>query len=116
MQAKPAPNAEQARAEALSSMNLTTIVRAYVQQAIDDVPGYKGLLLDKETMRVCSTMFGRSEFADNNVVCIERLEQNTGKEHQELKVRPGGLQGQRRTTPCNSMLFLRCSLICWAHV
>lgn len=89
MQPGPAPSADKERSDALNNMDLVKIVRAYLQQAIDEVPGYKGLLLDKDTMRICSTMYGRSEFADHSAVCIERIDENWGlKEHQELKVRP----------------------------
>lgn len=68
-------------------MDLSRILRAYVQTMISARPGYKGLILDKETMRICSTLFGRTELADNNVVHIERLDSNDPKkDHQELKV------------------------------
>lgn len=50
------------------------------------MPGYKGLLVDKDTMRVCSTLFGRTELAEHSVVHVERLDSNDGKQHPELKV------------------------------
>jgi vacuolar protein sorting-associated protein 45 len=55
--------------------------------ATAEVPGYKGILVDKDTMRVCSTLFGRTELAEHSVVHIERLDSNDGKQHLELKVR-----------------------------
>lgn len=78
------------RAAALSNMDLTRIVRAYVQQLADEVPGYKALLLDRETMRIVSTLFGRTELAEHSIVHVERLDAaggGEGKEHMELKVR-----------------------------
>jgi hypothetical protein len=75
--------------EALMQMDLDKILRAYLMTAISSAPGYKALLLDKETMRTCSTMFGRSELADSNVVHIERLDAPSAelqKSHVELRV------------------------------
>ncbi|MEW5306298.1 MAG: hypothetical protein WDW36_008770 [Sanguina aurantia] len=67
-------------------MDLTKIVRAYLGTLSDAATGYKAIILDKDTMRVASTLFGRSEFAEHNVVHVEKLEdQETHKEHTELK-------------------------------
>jgi vacuolar protein sorting-associated protein 45 len=76
------------KAEALQNMDLVRILRAYVLAAIASTTGYKALVLDKETMRILSTMFGRSELAENNVIHIERLDAAEVKEqpHPELKV------------------------------
>lgn len=73
------------RADAIAQMNLMKISRAYLQTMIDEVQGYKSLLLDKETMRICSTLFGRTELADHGVVHVEKIEANEGKDHHELK-------------------------------
>lgn len=78
--------AEKERAEALARMDLRKIVRAYIQQMVDEVPGYKALLLDKETMRICSTLYGRTELADHSVFHVERIDGTVGKDHMELKV------------------------------
>jgi vacuolar protein sorting-associated protein 45 len=78
------------KAEALMQMDLDKILRAYVSSAIGAAPGYKALLLDRETMRTCSMLFGRSELADGNVVHIERLDAASveqQKSHPELRVR-----------------------------
>lgn len=77
---------EKQRGEALAQMHLTKILRAYVLQMVAEVPGYKALLLDKDTMRITSTQFGRTELAEHNVVQIERIDSNDSKEHLELKV------------------------------
>lgn len=70
-------------------MDLVKILRAYVLQMVEEVQGYKALVLDKETMRIVSTLYGRTELADHSVVHIERLDTagGEGKEHMELKVR-----------------------------
>lgn len=77
------------RSTALAQMNLKKILRAYVQQMVDEVPGYKALLLDKDTMRICSTQYGRTELGEHNVVHVERIDSNEAKEHMELKVCAG---------------------------
>ena len=62
------------------------IVRGYVQTAVGGAAGYKALLLDRETMKICSLLYGRSELADANVVHVERLDGNEEKhDHQELQ-------------------------------
>lgn len=75
------------KAEALQQMDLEKIARAYVSTAIN-TPGYKALLLDRETMKTCSTLFGRTELAESNVVHIERLDGQVDqqKHHKSLKV------------------------------
>ena len=80
---------DKGRADALAQLDLTRIVRAYVGSIADSLPGYKGLLLDAETMRTCSTLFGRSELAEHNIVHVEKLdnESNGGGEHHALQVR-----------------------------
>jgi hypothetical protein len=80
------------RSDALQQMDLVKIARAYVQAMVDETPGYKALLLDKETMRIVSTLYGRTELAEHSVVHIERVDaaagdSAAGKEHPELKVR-----------------------------
>lgn len=77
---------EKERAEALAQIDLVKIGRAYILAMIEETPGYKAFLVDKETLRVCSTLYGRGEFAEHSVVQIERLDQNDGKQHKELKV------------------------------
>ncbi len=78
-------------AEALQAMDLVKILRAYVHTAIVSAPGYKALLLDKDTMKTCSTMYGRSELADLGVVHVERIDttDQQQKPHPELKVSAG---------------------------
>jgi hypothetical protein len=74
------------KADALAQMNLTKILRAYLHQMVEDVSGYKAFLLDKDTMRVCSTLYGRTELAEHSLVHIERIDGNDGAEHINLKV------------------------------
>lgn len=73
------------RSEALAQMHLTKILRTYILQMITEVPGYKALLVDKDTMRVASTLFGRTELAEHSVVHVDRLDSNDSKQHPELK-------------------------------
>lgn len=78
---------EKQRQAALERMDVLAIARAYIQALVESAQGYKGLLLDKETMRATSTLFGRTELAEHNVVHIERLdEEGPGRRmHKELK-------------------------------
>lgn len=68
-------------------MDLWKIMRSYVGSMIEGAPGYKGLVLDKETMRICANLYGRTELAEHNVVHVENLEKPDGRAHNELKVR-----------------------------
>jgi hypothetical protein len=83
---------EQAKQDALARLDLVAVVRAYVLGVVDAAQGYKGLLLDKETMRVASTLWGRTELAEHNVVNIERIDnEDPGRRpHKELKVSSRG--------------------------
>jgi hypothetical protein len=77
---------EKEKTEAREKMDLVKIVRAYIITMVDCVSGYKALLVDSETMRVCSTLIGRTELADHNVVLIEQTDDVDLKDHKELKV------------------------------
>lgn len=68
-------------------MDLIQIMKAYIKTMVDTTPGYKSLLVDKDTMHFVSTLFGRTEFAEHNVVNIEKLDAEETKEHLELEVR-----------------------------
>ena len=84
--------------DALAQMDLVAIMRAYLLAIIEAeaAQGYKALVVDKETMRTTSVLFGRTELAEHNVVHIEMLEEKgTGKRHPELKV-----SGQLRWIGC----------------
>lgn len=80
------PDGKGGRADALALMDLTKIMRAYVGGMLDSIPGYKGLLLDKDTMRTCSTLFGRTELAEHNTVHVEKIDTDSAVEHTELHV------------------------------
>ncbi|KAF8063735.1 VPS45 [Scenedesmus sp. PABB004] len=73
------------RSEALAGMHLTRIVRAYILAMVGEVPGYKALLLDRDTLRIVSTQFGRTELAEHSVVAIERMDAGETAQHLELK-------------------------------
>jgi hypothetical protein len=78
--------AEKEKLEALARMDLVKILRAYILAVVSAAQGYKALLVDKETMRIASTLLGRTELGEHGIVLVERLE-TTGKDHHELKVR-----------------------------
>ena len=65
------------------------LLRAYIHSALGAVQGYKALVVDKDTMRMCSMLCGRSELAERDVVHVEQLDHPTSskRSHQELKVR-----------------------------
>ncbi len=67
-------------------MDLVKIMRAYILAVVGSAQGYKALIVDKDTMRIASTLLGRTELGEHGIVLVERLEQS-GREHQELKVR-----------------------------
>eukprot|EP00197_Chlamydomonas_leiostraca_P009713 CAMPEP_0202866444 /NCGR_PEP_ID=MMETSP1391-20130828/7558_1 /ASSEMBLY_ACC=CAM_ASM_000867 /TAXON_ID=1034604 /ORGANISM="Chlamydomonas leiostraca, Strain SAG 11-49" /LENGTH=607 /DNA_ID=CAMNT_0049546387 /DNA_START=64 /DNA_END=1887 /DNA_ORIENTATION=+ len=72
--------------QALQDMDLVKIIRAYIQAAITSTAGYKALILDKETMKICSTMYGRSELSDSNVMHVERIDEG-GEKHPHLELK-----------------------------
>ena len=74
-------------------MDLVKVARAYVDRMLDEVPGYKALLVDKDTVRILSTIYTQSELGTQNVFCTERIDNNDSRDHMELKVR------SRRVTP-----------------
>ncbi|GAX73583.1 hypothetical protein CEUSTIGMA_g1034.t1 [Chlamydomonas eustigma] len=76
--------AEKEKLEALAQMDLVRILRAYILAVVSAAQGYKALLVDKETMRIASTLLGRTELGEHGIVLVERLE-TTGKDHHELK-------------------------------
>jgi hypothetical protein len=77
---------DKGRQEALTQLDLYKVLRSYMACMIENAQGYKGLLLDKETMRIVSTLYGRTELAEQNVVHVECLETPDQNQHQELKV------------------------------
>ncbi len=67
-------------------MDLVKIVRAYIVSVVGSTQGYKALIVDKETMRIASTLLGRTELGEHGIVLVERIEQADKREHHELKV------------------------------
>jgi vacuolar protein sorting-associated protein 45 len=77
---------EKAKADALQHMDLAKIMRGYIIGIVNAAQGYKALIVDKDTMRVTSSLLGRTELGEHNIVLVERLEaQAQGKHHEELK-------------------------------
>lgn len=76
--------AEKEKLEALAQMDLVKIMRGYILGVVHAAQGYKALLVDKDTMKIASTLLGRTELGEHGVVLVERLE-TKGKMHSELK-------------------------------
>lgn len=83
---QPLPHENRAKAEALTNMDLLKIMRSYLGSIVEGPSGYKGLVLDTETMRICSTLYGRTELSEKNVVHVECLDKADGRDHSELTV------------------------------
>ena len=66
--------------------DLFKIERSYIEHLLDAVPGYKALLVDKETLRIVSTVLTQTELGARDVFCTERLDSHDAAEHNELKV------------------------------
>ena len=93
-----APAHDKAKMDALAQLDLVKILRAYVGSMITAPAGYKGLVLDAETMRIVSMLYGRTELAEQNVVHVESIDGPDLKEHKELKASWGGGAVMRPST------------------
>mmetsp|Transcript_15674 Transcript_15674/g.28048 ORF Transcript_15674/g.28048 Transcript_15674/m.28048 type:complete len:588 (-) Transcript_15674:346-2109(-) len=66
-------------------MDLLQLQRSIILTVIGNSSGYKALILDKDTMKTCCTLFGRTELAQKEVVNIEVLGSAKETIHPELK-------------------------------
>jgi hypothetical protein len=99
----PQPANEKAKTDALQHMDLAKIMRGYILGIVNAAQGYKALIVDKDTMRVASSLLGRTELGEHNIVLVERLEaQAQGKHHEELKVGLGN-RHDAHAAPCSSL-------------
>lgn len=80
------PSDQWSRQDALAKMDLVKITRSYIEKMLDSVPGYKALLVDKETVRILSTVFTQTELGIHDVFCTERIDAKEQTKHNELKV------------------------------
>lgn len=67
-------------------MDLSTVVRYYVDKALKEVPGMKVLLLDAETTKFVSTVYSQSEILEQEVYLVERLDVERKEQLLHLKV------------------------------
>lgn len=66
--------------------DLFKIARSYIEKMLDVVPGYKALLVDRETLRILSTALTQTELGGHDVFCTERVDAHDAAQHSELKV------------------------------
>ena len=55
-------------------MDLSSVVRYYVDRMLKEVPGMKVLLLDADTTRIVSTDYSQSKILEQEVYLVERLD------------------------------------------
>jgi len=65
--------------------DLFNISRSYIEKMLDVVPGYKALLVDRETLRILSTALTQTELGAHDVFCTERVDTHDSAQHSELK-------------------------------
>lgn len=68
-------------------MDLSYVVRYYIEKMLKDVTGMKALLLDSETTRIVSTVYSQSEILEHEVYLVEKLDSDPGEQLLHLKVR-----------------------------
>lgn len=67
-------------------MDLSSVVRYYVDRMLKEVPGMKVLLLDADTTRIVSTVYSQSEILEHEVYLVERLDADRRDQLFHLKV------------------------------
>ena len=55
-------------------MDLSTVIRFYVERMLKETPGMKVLLLDADTTKIVSTVYSQSEILEQEVYLVERLD------------------------------------------
>ncbi len=73
-------------------MDLTAVLRSYVERMLKEVPGMKVLLLDPETTKVVSAVYSQSEILEHEVYLVERLDADRGEQLFHMKVLSRGMQ------------------------
>ena len=68
-------------------MDLSYVVRYYIEKMLKEVTGMKALLLDSETTRIVSTVYSQSEILEHEVYLVEKLDSDPGEQLLHLKVR-----------------------------
>ena len=67
-------------------MDLSYVVRYYIEKMLKDVGGMKSMLLDSETTRIVSTVYSQSEILEQEVYLVEKLDSDPGEQLLHLKV------------------------------
>ena len=67
-------------------MDLSYVVRYYIEKMLKDVGGMKAMLLDSETTRIVSTVYSQSEILEQEVYLVEKLDSDPGEQLLHLKV------------------------------
>ncbi len=77
-------------------MDLSYVVRYYIEKMLKEVTGMKAMLLDAETTRIVSTVYSQSEILEQEVYLVEKLDSDPGEQLLHLKVRTMIRQLQKR--------------------
>ena len=75
-------------------MDLSAVLRSYIERMLREVGGMKVLLLDAETTAIVSTVYSQSEILEKEVFLVQRLDIDRGEQLFHLKV------GRAFTTTC----------------
>mmetsp|Transcript_4745 Transcript_4745/g.13162 ORF Transcript_4745/g.13162 Transcript_4745/m.13162 type:complete len:582 (-) Transcript_4745:177-1922(-) len=68
-----------------SSLDLTAVLRGYVEKMLTEVQGMKVLLMDKDTTNIVSTVYTQSEVLKHEVFLVESLIKEAGDQQFHLK-------------------------------
>eukprot|EP00891_Asterochloris_glomerata_P009321 jgi/Astpho2/9321/fgenesh1_pm.00142_%23_3_t len=66
-------------------MDLSLVVRFYIEKMLKEVTGMKVLLLDSDTTRIVSTVYSQSEILEHEVYLVERLDGDQKEQLLHLK-------------------------------
>lgn len=88
-------------------MDLSYVVRYYIEKMLKEVTGMKAMLLDSETTRIVSTVYSQSEILEQEVYLVEKLDSDPGEQLLHLKVRTQ--RPSIAVTQSPSTLIIRCS-------
>lgn len=66
-------------------MDLSKILRFYIDKMLKEVPGMKVLIMDSETTQAVSMVYSQSEILEQEVFLVEKLEANSGEQLLHLK-------------------------------
>ena len=68
-------------------MDLSKILRFYIDKMLKEVPGMKVLVMDNDTTQAVSMVYSQSEILEQEVFLVEKLEAHSGERLFHLKVR-----------------------------